>query len=96
MIHQNFRHTLNITIMFKNLARSFATSVTQNARYGGRHTAVLIPGDGIGPEMTEHLRNCFRLIQAPIDFETIDLEGKTYDESEIQYRVVFKLGFYNF
>lgn len=71
--------------MFKQLARSLSTSVTRNARYGGRHTAVLIPGDGIGPEMTEHLRNCFRLIQAPIDFETIDLQGKTYDESEIQY-----------
>jgi len=71
--------------MMRQFARRLATSATHNAKYGGRHTAVLIPGDGIGQEMSEHLKNCFRIIQAPIDFETIDMRGDKYDESEIQY-----------
>lgn len=31
------------------------------ARYGGRHTVTLIPGDGIGPELAHHVRELFRL-----------------------------------
>lgn len=71
--------------MLRQFVRQLSSSVPKNARYGGRHTAVLIPGDGIGQEMSEHLRNCFRIIQAPIDFEVIDMKGENYDEKEIQY-----------
>lgn len=31
------------------------------AKYGGRHTVTLIPGDGIGPELLNHVREVFRL-----------------------------------
>lgn len=31
------------------------------AKYGGRHTVTLIPGDGIGPELLSHVREVFRL-----------------------------------
>uniref|UniRef100_A0A8C1UIR2 Isocitrate dehydrogenase (NAD(+)) 3 non-catalytic subunit gamma n=1 Tax=Cyprinus carpio TaxID=7962 RepID=A0A8C1UIR2_CYPCA len=30
------------------------------AEYGGRHTVTLIPGDGIGPELLNHVREIFR------------------------------------
>lgn len=30
------------------------------ARYGGRHTVTLIPGDGIGPDLLNHVRELFR------------------------------------
>lgn len=30
------------------------------AKYGGRHTVTLIPGDGIGPELLSHVREVFR------------------------------------
>merc|ERR1711981_270918 len=71
--------------MLRRVFRQLSTSVQQNARYGGRHTAVLIPGDGIGHEMSEHLKNCFRIIQAPVDFEVIEMKGDNYDEQQIQY-----------
>uniref|UniRef100_A0A8B9HXS2 Isocitrate dehydrogenase (NAD(+)) 3 non-catalytic subunit gamma n=1 Tax=Astyanax mexicanus TaxID=7994 RepID=A0A8B9HXS2_ASTMX len=32
------------------------------ARYGGRHTVTLIPGDGIGPELLNHVRELFRSV----------------------------------
>lgn len=41
--------------------------------YGGRYTVTLIPGDGIGPEMTNHVKELFRLAGAPIDFETVEI-----------------------
>uniref|UniRef100_A0A8D2NR57 Uncharacterized protein n=1 Tax=Zosterops lateralis melanops TaxID=1220523 RepID=A0A8D2NR57_ZOSLA len=30
------------------------------AKYGGRHTVTLIPGDGIGPELMLHVKDVFR------------------------------------
>lgn len=33
------------------------------AKYGGRHTVTLIPGDGIGPELLNHVREVFRLVR---------------------------------
>jgi len=42
--------------------------------YGGRYTVTLIPGDGIGPEMTNHVKELFRLAGAPIDFETVEID----------------------
>ncbi|KAK6018709.1 putative isocitrate dehydrogenase, NAD-dependent [Ostertagia ostertagi] len=32
----------------------------QLAKYGGRHTVVALPGDGIGPEMMDHIRTIFQ------------------------------------
>jgi len=48
--------------------------------YGGRYTVTLIPGDGIGPELLNHVKEIFRLAGAPIDFETVEIDTKTnYD-----------------
>lgn len=33
------------------------------AKYGGRHTVTLIPGDGIGPELLNHVKEVFRLVR---------------------------------
>lgn len=71
--------------MIRQALRSFATSTNLSSRYGGRHTAVLIPGDGIGGEMAEHLKNTFRIIQAPVDFEQINLNGDEYSDDQIEY-----------
>lgn len=34
------------------------------AKYGGRHTVTLIPGDGIGPELLNHVRELFRFVKS--------------------------------
>ncbi|TRY64007.1 hypothetical protein TCAL_00781 [Tigriopus californicus] len=39
------------------------------AKYGGRHTVTMMPGDGIGPEMMGYVKDVFRVAGAPIDFE---------------------------
>ncbi|KAG8003007.1 Isocitrate dehydrogenase [NAD] subunit gamma [Nibea albiflora] len=42
------------------------------AQYGGRHTVTLIPGDGIGPELANHVRELFRFCCVPVDFEVVN------------------------
>ena len=52
------------------------------AKYGGRHTVTMMPGDGIGPEMMGYLKEVFRYAGAPVDFETVLLDPTTdnYDD----------------
>lgn len=69
--------------MLRTFTRSLSTTPIAKASYGGRHTAVLIPGDGIGQEMSGHLTSVFKQIQAPVDFETIDVRGEDYHSGEI-------------
>ena len=37
------------------------------AKYGGRHTVTLIPGDGIGPELLNHVREVFRSVRLKLN-----------------------------
>ncbi|EPB77706.1 putative isocitrate dehydrogenase, NAD-dependent [Ancylostoma ceylanicum] len=48
---------------------------TPLAKYGGRHTVVALPGDGIGPEMMEHIRTIFAHSHAPVNFETVQVSS---------------------
>merc|ERR1712241_413939 len=59
-----------------------AASILGNARYGGKYTVTMMPGDGIGPEMTGHVRDVFRKVGAPINFEIVELDPTTdnYDD----------------
>uniref|UniRef100_A0A672ISN4 Isocitrate dehydrogenase [NAD] subunit, mitochondrial n=1 Tax=Salarias fasciatus TaxID=181472 RepID=A0A672ISN4_SALFA len=45
------------------------------AKYGGRHTVTLIPGDGIGPELFSHVREVFRFSCVPVDFEVVHVNS---------------------
>lgn len=55
--------------------------------YGGRYTVTLIPGDGIGPEMSNHVCEIFRLAGVPVDFEIVDIKDKQeYDAAVIAVR----------
>lgn len=52
------------------------------AKYGGRYTVTMMPGDGIGPEMMGYVRDIFKVAGAPIDFETVLLDPSqdNYDD----------------
>lgn len=49
---------------------------------------VLIPGDGIGPEMMFHIKEAFRHSRAPIEFEEVNLNSKTATEGLIEQAVL--------
>jgi isocitrate dehydrogenase (NAD+) len=44
-------------------------------KYGGIHTVTLIPGDGIGAEITDSVKEIFEYINAPIEWEQYDVSG---------------------
>ncbi|KAK6034460.1 isocitrate dehydrogenase, NAD-dependent [Cooperia oncophora] len=52
------------------------SSAAKLNRYGGRHSVTVLPGDGIGPEMLEHVEKIFGFAQVPVDFEKVDLSSK--------------------
>ncbi|KAF4078215.1 hypothetical protein AMELA_G00196780 [Ameiurus melas] len=53
------------------------------AKYGGRHTVTLIPGDGIGPELMSHVRELFRFSCVPVDFEVVNVDSAATSEDDI-------------
>ncbi|KAI6213108.1 Isocitrate dehydrogenase [NAD] subunit, mitochondrial [Aphelenchoides besseyi] len=60
------------------------------AAYGGRYTVTALPGDGIGPEMLEHIQRIFHFAHVPVDFEVMpmssDLESDDLNNAMISIR----------
>ncbi|KAI0308854.1 hypothetical protein OF83DRAFT_1272074 [Amylostereum chailletii] len=44
-------------------------------KYGGVYTVTLIPGDGIGAEITDSVKEIFEAVNAPIEWEQYDVSG---------------------
>uniref|UniRef100_A0A8C4I5B5 Isocitrate dehydrogenase [NAD] subunit, mitochondrial n=1 Tax=Dicentrarchus labrax TaxID=13489 RepID=A0A8C4I5B5_DICLA len=76
-----------------NTVKVFGTTLTSHrnkssltpppAKYGGRHTVTLIPGDGIGPELLNHVREVFRFSCVPVDFEVVHVNSAVETEDDI-------------
>uniref|UniRef100_A0A8C8K149 Isocitrate dehydrogenase [NAD] subunit, mitochondrial n=1 Tax=Oncorhynchus tshawytscha TaxID=74940 RepID=A0A8C8K149_ONCTS len=62
------------------LSKSCECWLPPPAKYGGRHTVTLIPGDGIGPELLNHVRELFRFSCVPVDFEVVNVCSATEDD----------------
>lgn len=58
-------------------------SIPPPAKYGGRHTVTLIPGDGIGPELMLHVKEVFRHACVPVDFEEVRVNSEA-PEDDVQ------------
>lgn len=55
-------------------------SIPPPAKYGGRHTVTLIPGDGIGPELMLHVKEVFRHACVPVDFEEVKVSAEAPED----------------
>jgi isocitrate dehydrogenase (NAD+) len=51
-----------------------SSAAIPKAKYGGRHTVTVLPGDGIGLEMMGYVKEVFRHSHAPIDMEQLTLD----------------------
>ncbi|KAL0949480.1 hypothetical protein HGRIS_009533 [Hohenbuehelia grisea] len=47
----------------------------QPTKYGGVYTVTLIPGDGVGAEITDSVKEIFEHVNAPIEWEQYDVSG---------------------
>ena len=66
---------------FQSRSVSLSAANIPMARYGGRHTVTMMPGDGIGPEMMTYVKEVYKHAGAPVDFETVHLDHEdNYDD----------------
>ncbi|KAH9853505.1 hypothetical protein C2E23DRAFT_108038 [Lenzites betulinus] len=61
--------------------------VTQRlpTKYGGVYTVTLIPGDGIGAEITDSVKEIFEHVNAPIEWEQYNVSGMS-SEGEVLFK----------
>lgn len=59
---------------------SFYRRIPPPAKYGGRHTVTVIPGDDIGPELMLHVKTVFRRACVPVDFEEVRVTSMSSEE----------------
>ncbi|KAJ2943387.1 hypothetical protein O0L34_g12197 [Tuta absoluta] len=57
------------------------------AQYGGRHAVTMLPGGGIGPECMGYVRDIFKYIGAPVDFEVVDIDPNIENNEDVQYAI---------
>uniref|UniRef100_A0A8I3WMQ1 Isocitrate dehydrogenase [NAD] subunit, mitochondrial n=1 Tax=Callithrix jacchus TaxID=9483 RepID=A0A8I3WMQ1_CALJA len=62
-------------------------TIPPSAKYGGRHTVTMIPGDGIGPELMLHVKSVFRHACVPVDFEEVHVSSNA-DEEDIRNAIM--------
>lgn len=63
------------TDMMKFRSSVMNSSSAKLNRYGGRHSVTALPGDGIGPEMLQHVQKIFGYAQVPVDFEEVSISS---------------------
>lgn len=81
-------NTLNVSRPVLCSRREKSSSYTPPpAKYGGRHTVTMIPGDGIGPELLSHVRELFRFCCVPVDFEVVKVDSTATSEDDINNAV---------
>ena len=62
----------------KAAMRSFATvqsDLFKPAKFGGKYTVTLIPGDGIGAEVAESVKTIFKADNVPVEWEQVEVTG---------------------
>lgn len=71
----------------KTVSRSLATFTSPESvlpkKYGGVYTITLIPGDGIGKEITDSVQTIFKDQNVPIEWETINVSGLDKDSNGV-------------
>ncbi|KAF2876461.1 isocitrate dehydrogenase subunit 1 mitochondrial precursor [Massariosphaeria phaeospora] len=58
--------------------RSLAThtpDIFKPTKFGGKYTVTLIPGDGIGAEVSEAVKEIFKADNVPVEWETVNVSG---------------------
>jgi len=65
----SLRPASTLSVGFPKVAERLPT------KYGGVYTVTLIPGDGIGQEITESVKEIFEAVNAPIEWDQYDVSG---------------------
>ncbi|CAF1920930.1 unnamed protein product [Rotaria magnacalcarata] len=79
----------NVISSLLSIRRCLATDTTTPWRtaYGGKYRVTLIHGDGVGPELMQHIKAAIRCVRAPIDFEEIPLSSNVASDEMFERAV---------
>ncbi|GJN88195.1 hypothetical protein Rhopal_001160-T1 [Rhodotorula paludigena] len=58
-------------------------SPVQPTKYGGVYSVTLIPGDGVGKEITQSVEEIFEHANVPVEFEKFNISGGTPDDAAL-------------
>ncbi|KAL5105087.1 Isocitrate dehydrogenase NAD subunit gamma 1 mitochondrial [Taenia crassiceps] len=47
------------------------------AKYAGRYTVAVLTGDGVSPEMMEHVKSVYYALRAPVDFDEVTIDNNS-------------------
>lgn len=83
IISRQFSTNLNPSATALGLANPPRISARSSTKYGGIYTVTLIPGDGIGKEITNSVKEIFEHTNAPIEFEEFNISGETSQDEAI-------------
>ncbi|PHH86576.1 hypothetical protein CDD83_10036 [Cordyceps sp. RAO-2017] len=59
----------------RRLASTVQADIFKPAKFGGKYTVTLIPGDGIGAEVAESVKTVFKADNVPVEWEQIAVTG---------------------
>jgi len=69
-------------MLSRNLCKLFSNNTVRYFSEGqARRTVVLLPGDGVGPEITESVINIFDHLKVPIDWERHQIHSQSVTKS---------------
>lgn len=71
---------LRSTLYKRTFASIASTEKVLPKKYGGRFVVTLIPGDGVGKEVTDSVISVFEAENLPIDWDRVDISGLDHEE----------------
>ncbi|EGO01880.1 hypothetical protein SERLA73DRAFT_177461 [Serpula lacrymans var. lacrymans S7.3] len=77
VLHQSQRTVTTLSAGFPRVTQRLPT------KYGGVYTVTLIPGDGIGGEITDSVKEIFEHVSAPIEWEQYNVSGISSSGEEL-------------
>ena len=51
------------------------SDIFKPTKFGGKYTVTLIPGDGIGAEVSESVKEIFKADNVPVEWEQVNVTG---------------------
>lgn len=76
-VFESWKHTSSLLQAYATVQADATVhaDIFKPTKFGGKYTATLIPGDGIGAEVAESVKTIFKADNVPIEWEQIDVSG---------------------
>ena len=74
------------------MATTVGQDIFRPTKFGGKYTVTLIPGDGIGAEVSESVKEIFKADNVPVEWEQVDVLDVTNGARLTTYAITAPAG----